>query len=144
MLLTQSAARRNLRRQANTEVFTYHLPGFSWLPCSSQAAVSFHVCLDSYNVWSDWRRTWPRVTTSITWSSISAKAMRCDRVQRIQRGCCCPESTNPNTHMCHMSNLAAKKVLDVQRMWKNVKYIHNLPFYFSVMVFNNRQGVCLD
>lgn len=27
MLLTQSAARRKLRRQANTEFFTYHLPG---------------------------------------------------------------------------------------------------------------------
>lgn len=55
--------------------------------------------------------------------------MRRDREQRIERGRCCTELTNPNTHMCHMFNPAAKKTLDVQRMWRNVKYIHNLPFY---------------
>lgn len=43
MFLTVSAARRKLMRQTNTVDFTYHLTGFSWLRCTSQAAVSFHV-----------------------------------------------------------------------------------------------------
>lgn len=135
--------KRRFWRRVQPEIINQQLLWWIWLPTLKVFRAPVKLRFPSSSAWTGVTYGVTDrglgATTSITWSSISAKAMRRE-VQCIKSGCCCAEPTNPKNTRATCSSLQPTRSWHAMNLAKCIIYLYLLfELWYSGVV----ESICL-